>query len=53
MEETDLYKSLEHYYANYKPEDIIIKEKRGANYKYIQVSILALLLGGGIYLYTK
>ncbi len=53
VEETDLYKSLEHYYANYKPEEIIIKEKREANYKYIQVSILALLLGGGIYFYTK
>jgi hypothetical protein len=53
IEETDLYKSLEQYYAYYKPEEILIKEKREINFKYIQFSIIALLMGGGIYLYTK
>jgi hypothetical protein len=53
LDETNLYESLEHYYAHYKPAEIVEKEKREYNYKYIQISILALLFGGSIYFYTK
>lgn len=53
LEEISLYESLEQYYAHYKPQEIIEKEKREYNYKYIQISILALLFGGSVYFYTK
>ena len=53
IEECDLYKSLEKYHAHYKPKDIVEKEKREINMKYIKFSIIVLLLGGSIFLYTK
>jgi len=49
----DLYESLEKYYNQYKPKEIIEREKIKKNKKYIYFAICVLVLGISIYLYSK
>ena len=49
----DLYESLENYYNNYKPKEIIDREKLNKNKKYINFALFIFVLGLSIYVYSK
>jgi len=49
----DLYESLEKYYNQYKPKEIIERDKIRKNKKYIYFAICVLVLGLSVYIYSK
>lgn len=53
IKECEMYESLEKYHSQYKSTNIIKQEQKELNIKYIKFSIIALLIGGSIYLYAK
>jgi len=49
----DFYKSLEQYYAHYKPKDLLKKEEIEQRLKYIHISVMVVLVIILFYIYNK
>ena len=49
----DFYKSLEQYYAHYKPKDLLKREKIEQRRKYIHISVMVILVIILFYIYNK
>ena len=49
----DFYKSLEQYYAHYKPKELVLKEEFERRKKYIHIGITSVLIVILFYIYNK
>lgn len=49
----DFYKSLEKYYAHYKPKELVLEEELKKRKKYLQIGISITLIALLVYIYNK